>query len=250
MGYIYLLTNKITNKKYIGQTMCKDINSRWNTYKKLIKCSIGRYLYNAFIKYGISNFKFQIVCICFDQDCNKYEEEYIEYYNTIVPNGYNLQSGGNNRIQHPESIQKRIISMRNSPKYEEYKKNLSIRMMGDKNKNFGKQMSDEQKKKISEIRKIKYNKLTDEQKKKISDGLKKYYSNNKSKISKKVEKYSLSNELLGVYDSLSEASRSVENGYHTNISKCCSDKYPEYKTYKGFKWKFYFANTFSVPGED
>jgi len=241
MGYIYLLTNKINNKKYVGQTVSKNITSRWNTYKKLIKCSIGRYLYNALIKYGLENFKFQIICICFDEDCNNYEQYYIKHYNTIVPNGYNLQSGGNFSKQHPESIQKRITTMRNSPKYEEYKKNISARLIGDKNPNFGKKMSEEQKKKMSEARKNRQNKeCSDELKKKISDGLKRYYSNTNttSSLCKKIGKYSLNDELIETYPSLSAAARSVENGSYLNIGRCCSDKYVHYKTYKGFKWKY------------
>ena len=83
MGYIYLITNSINNKQYIGQSISIDINTRWKQYKKLDKSSIGRVLYNAFIKYGINNFKFQIICICFDNDCNNFEKEYIKIYNTI-----------------------------------------------------------------------------------------------------------------------------------------------------------------------
>ena len=52
------------------------------------------YLKRAFEKYGIENFKFRIICICFDDDLNKYEIEYIKKYDTIVPNGYNLSEGG------------------------------------------------------------------------------------------------------------------------------------------------------------
>lgn len=196
---------------------------------------------NALIKHGLENFKFQIICICFDEDCNNYEQYYIKHYNTIVPNGYNLQSGGNFSKQHPESIQKRITTMRNSPKYEEYKKSISARLKGDKNPNFGKKMSEEQKKKISESRKNRQNKeCLDELKKKISDGLKRYYSNtnNKSKLCKKVGKYSLNDELIETYPSLSAAARTLENGSHLSIGRCCSDKYVHYKTYKGFKWKY------------
>ena len=55
MGYIYILTNKINSKKYVGQTIQNDINMRWKQYKKIDKNSIGRCLYNAIIKYGIKN---------------------------------------------------------------------------------------------------------------------------------------------------------------------------------------------------
>ena len=236
MGYIYLLTNTINNKQYVGQTMAKNITKRWNTYRKLVQCSIGRYLYNAFLKHGVDSFKFQIICICFDEDCNKYEEYYIKKFNTIVPNGYNLQSGGNNRRQHPESILKKTMTIRNSPNYEQYKKNISIRLTGKGNPNFGKKMSDEQKKKISESKKN--NKTSESTKQKISESLKKHFSGNTSKLSKRVDKYSLNDEYLETYNSISEAIRSLGGGYATTISRCCSDKFPHCKTHRGFKWKF------------
>jgi group I intron endonuclease len=71
MGYIYMITNIINNKKYIGQTLEKDINERWKSHlKKQNNC---RYFKHALDKYGKDNFKFKIICICFDKDCDKYE---------------------------------------------------------------------------------------------------------------------------------------------------------------------------------
>ena len=51
-------------------------------------------------------FKFQIICICFDEDCNKYEKEYITKFKSIYPNGYNLKEGGKNSHHHPDTIKK------------------------------------------------------------------------------------------------------------------------------------------------
>ena len=59
--------------------------------------TVGKILFNAYNKYGTTNFKYKIICICFDEDTNKFEEEYIMKYNTIYPNGYNLMPGGNNK---------------------------------------------------------------------------------------------------------------------------------------------------------
>ena len=45
-----------------------DINKRWNKHKQVNKSFIGTCLFNAYKKYGIDNFKFKILCICFDED--------------------------------------------------------------------------------------------------------------------------------------------------------------------------------------
>ena len=104
MGYIYIITNKIDGKKYIGQTIEKDINERWKGHFK--KSSNCRYLKNALDKYGKDNFHFSIICICFDNECDKYENEYMKKYNTIVPNGYNLREAGNNGNHNQETKNK------------------------------------------------------------------------------------------------------------------------------------------------
>jgi hypothetical protein len=52
-------------------------------------------LINSSKKYGIESFKFNIIIICFDEDLDKHEKYYILKYNTLYPNGYNMQDGGN-----------------------------------------------------------------------------------------------------------------------------------------------------------
>ncbi len=133
MGYIYLVTNKLNGQKYIGQTLQNDINKRWASHKNLQNKTVGNILYNAYKKYGLNNFEYKIICICFNDDTNKYEEEYIKKYNTIYPNGYNLLPGGNNR------------------KHNEYtKKLISENLKGLKNPNFGVKKTPEQIKQMSE----------------------------------------------------------------------------------------------------
>ena len=94
MGYVYLITNTINGKRYVGQSQQIDIKRRWNKHKNISKTGLGKVLRDAYEEYGIDNFKFQIICICFNEDCDKYEEEYIIKFNTIVPNGYNITNGG------------------------------------------------------------------------------------------------------------------------------------------------------------
>ena len=238
MGYIYLITNTINNHKYIGQTISYDINKRWNNYKKLNKNSIGYYFYNALIKYKLENFKFQIICICFDNDCNKFEEYYINYYNTIVPNGYNLRSGGLNSKQHPETIEKRRISNLGKKRTEDkiYR--------SERHHMFGKTISDEQKLKLSisftlERKNIQSKIMKERWKNKLIIKETINYSGlilGYEKIKKKVEQYSIDLVLIKSYESIQEAA--IQNGYcRSTIGKCCNNS-PHYKTHKGYIWKF------------
>ena len=95
MGYIYKIRNIITNKCYIGETKKSNPLLRWNEHKSKIQKGIGcPALQDAVKKYGVENFTFVILIICFDEDRYKYEMEYIKKYNTMAPNGYNLTPGG------------------------------------------------------------------------------------------------------------------------------------------------------------
>jgi group I intron endonuclease len=241
MGYIYLITNKINGKKYVGQTQQEDIKDRWRMHKK-ITC-IGHCLENAYKKYGLENFKFQIICICFDSDCNLYEEYYIKKYNSIAPNGYNLKPGGDNRKHHPDTIKKMSESLKGrklSEITEETKKKLSEALKGDKNPNFGKKMSEEQKQKMSETRKklitegkIKYKKgieLTEKQLKGLQMGWG-LISNTRL-----VGKYNHEHILLATYESIESAGR-IEKINSSTIGKVCRDN-THHKTAGGYIWKF------------
>jgi len=234
MGYIYLLINKTNNKKYIGQTVCDDINTRWKQYKSMDKSSIGRCLYNSFQKYGINNFKFKIICVCFNEDCNKFEKEYIKKYNTISPNGYNLMEGGNNSKHHPDTIELIRASLKGritSPITDEIRKKISESLKGDKNPNYGKKMSEEQKDKISNTLKNKKRYTITE---KQLEGLAKGRLNNRNK--RKVAKFDNNNNLLEKYNSVSEASK-LTNISRQTISKVCNNII-SYKKAGGFIWKF------------
>jgi group I intron endonuclease len=95
MGYIYKITNIITKKCYIGETKKSNPYLRWNEHKRKIEQGIGcPALQDAVKKYGIDNFKFEVLIICFDEDRYKIEMEYIKKFNSISPNGYNLTIGG------------------------------------------------------------------------------------------------------------------------------------------------------------
>ena len=89
--YIYLITNLINNKKYVGQTT--DFTRRITSHKSQDKQLIDKKIK----EYGIQNFTFQIIDENDDpQIINQLEKDYIQKYNSLIPNGYNIHTGGRN----------------------------------------------------------------------------------------------------------------------------------------------------------
>lgn len=93
-GIVYKITNKLTNFKYIGQTI-HSLNHRWNEHKNNAKRGMDTYFYKAIRKYGIENFIIeQIAEANSKQELNALEIKYIQEYNSLAPNGYNISTGG------------------------------------------------------------------------------------------------------------------------------------------------------------
>ena len=101
MGHIYCFTNKINNKKYIGQTI-NDDNARYNQHMFSAKhehdSQYNSPFHRAIRKWGIENFNYKILAHDINdiELLNLLEEYYIDLYSSQVPNGYNVESGGKN----------------------------------------------------------------------------------------------------------------------------------------------------------
>lgn len=240
MGYIYKITNKVNGKCYIGETKKDEPTKRWKQHINTISRGVGcPALGSAVKKYGIENFEFKVLIICFDEDRFIYEKEYIKKYNTYGENGYNMTYGGEGGgfigKKHSEET-KKLIKERNSGKNHpqfgikkspEEVKRMSERMKGEKNPNFGKKYTKE------ELEKRKRNYETKpEIKQKISKSLVEFYKTKKGSC-KTVEQYDLDGNLLNTYYSISEAARSI-NISTSVLSRTCN--HPTY-TAGGFKWK-------------
>ena len=207
MGYIYKITNKITKLSYIGQTIL-DLEDRWRRHCS--QRSNCRYLKLAINKYGIESFEFKLVCICFDNDLNKYECFYMNKYNTLVPNGYNLREGGNNGRHNDETKRKISEALKNRTDIVRSKSQL------------GKPHTEEVKRKISQS--LMGRKISSEIKDKM----------NKTKIKHNVFKIDKeTGEVLEIFNGYAEAANNA------GINKCaiwkvCNGKT---KTTHGFIWK-------------
>ena len=95
-GYIYKITNLINQKAYIGKTV-NSISERWKEHKRDCKRFSDRPLYRAFNKYGIDNFKVELVEEVDIKDLSEREIYWIGYYHTYTE-GYNATLGGDGKI--------------------------------------------------------------------------------------------------------------------------------------------------------
>lgn len=145
---IYIITNLINNKKYVGQT--KNYRKRFREHKGTYNdCPISK----AIKKYGVNNFSFEVIYQTLDVDHVDFLECYfIKHHNSFVDDGhgYNLtRGGGTNKVVSGETRRKiseagvgRIISEETKQKManakigkiftEEHKLNISIATRGIK----------------------------------------------------------------------------------------------------------------------
>ena len=112
MFVVYKITNNINNMAYIGSSI--RVAKRWQEHKN---CSQNpnnpKYnypLYQAFRDFGINNFTFEIIADDFENihDMEEYEQQMIDNYNTLKPNGYNQTRATHSNNILSENCQKYI----------------------------------------------------------------------------------------------------------------------------------------------
>ena len=128
---VYMHTNKINNKKYIGITMVSP-EKRWNNgngYKKQL-------FYNAIKKYGWDNFEHEIVlCNLTKEEAEMLEIEMIKYYKvTDRKFGYNQDCGGNSTGGRPDYIKENISKTMKNRKINNSANNPMFGKCGELNK--------------------------------------------------------------------------------------------------------------------
>jgi len=149
-GVIYLITNTVNGKKYVGQTTQNGgFNER---YKGNLANTHNEHLKRAINFYGIDKFnitkEFDIAMN--QKKLDELEDYYICTFDCIA-NGYNKRRGGNNR-KLSEETKKKIsknhanITGKNNPMY-------GIHKYGEENPFYGKHHTIEAKKKIGQANK-------------------------------------------------------------------------------------------------
>ncbi len=160
---IYKVENKINYKAYVGQTIGNLDKRRIGHMSRVCKgCNFP--FHNAIRKYGKGNFDWEIIDECSNIDeLNIREKYWIKELNTLVPNGYNLQTGGNNSLAHEETRKKQSEvkkGKKRGPHTREHRERLS-------KSHKGKTLSKEHRRNISKSREGK--KHTEEMKAKKSE---------------------------------------------------------------------------------
>ena len=183
---IYRIWNKLTNEHYIGLTT-KTLNRR-------IKQHINNKYNNSHIdssiqKHGIEQFNYEILKdgITDIEELNKWEIWYIEFYDSYN-NGYNLTLGGGGKVgfNHSEETKQKMreakqnISDETRKKISEANKGKTSWNKGKTSWNKGKTLSENHKRKISDVHMgIKH---TEESKQKISEANKDKIVSEETKI--------------------------------------------------------------------
>ena len=111
MGYIYKITNSVNRKVYIGKTTT-SIEQRWKEHTKEATRD-RKYkskLYDAMNKYGIDNFKIEVVEECDNALLDERECYWIRKFKT-QRNGYNITNGGDGHNVISDEEKKIILSL-------------------------------------------------------------------------------------------------------------------------------------------
>ena len=139
-GYIYKITNLVTNKIYIGRTV-KTIEQRFSEHCRVAfndKIKKKLKIQNSIRKYGIDNFKLELLEACESKDTyDAREQYYINLYDARNPQiGYNVHEGGEGGITYvgkkiaSENQLKSLEAGRHLPASEKQKQQLKERRTG------------------------------------------------------------------------------------------------------------------------
>ncbi len=144
-GVIYKITNLINGKIYVGQTK-RSLKKRIREHC-ISKNTNG--IEGAIKKYGIDNFKVEVIEECPVEMLNEREIFWIKELNSKAPNGYNLTDGGEGLKNPTKETCDRIsanhadVSGKNNPNYGKHhskktRDKISASKQGEKNPNYGK----------------------------------------------------------------------------------------------------------------
>lgn len=235
---VYEHVNKINGKRYIGQTIERDVQTRWKYGNGYVG---SPYFNNSIKKYGWNNFEHNIIATDLSVDeANKMEYELIEKYQTTDTRfGYNIMPGGRNSPM-PEEIRRKISESKMGHFVsDETKRKISKNhadMSGKNNPRYGVHLSEETKAKIRANNKSWMRKgipRSEETKKKMRENHADFSGANHPQA-RAVVQLDLDGNYIRTFATVKEAAESIgQKG--PNIIICC--KYHN-RTAGGYKWRY------------
>lgn len=222
---IYKFENKINGMAYIGQAI--DLKERYKKHCKNINDkSHNEDFYIALREFGLLNFDYSILEEFdeFNQDrLNELESYYIEKYNTIKPNGYNMVPGGTNGAGLAKGKQVQQYDLKGNFIAEYPSAHQAGHATGINYSSICACCRNE----ITHTKQYQWKYVYD--RKLITD-----ISNNIKILDRKILQYSLDKKLLQIYDTMEEASKKT-NTSKSLISRACNHLA---NTGNGFLWRF------------
>lgn len=115
MTKIYLITNLINGKQYVGKTK-HSLQHRFAQH-----CNNDHYkthLHYAIKKYGKENFKIELICTCRD-DCWKEQEQYYikKFHTHHSEGGYNITWGGDSNPMDDDYVKSKHRKLMSTPEH-------------------------------------------------------------------------------------------------------------------------------------
>lgn len=204
-NYVYKISNLVNGKIYIGKHSTDNLDDNY--------MGSGHRLHLAYAKYGLENFKKEVIDYYTSEvELNQGEIYWIAKFNSTNPEiGYNLTYGGDGVIPTEEVKRKISEALKGRQLSEEHKQNLK----GKPSPKKGSHLTEEHKQKISEVNRGEnngmYNKRhSEESKQKISEAKKGKESWNKGK-----------HWSVETRRKISEAKKGKSNGW---IGKCHTEE--------------------------
>lgn len=237
--YIYCITNKLNNMKYVGKCV-RSVSESTKYYGS------GIHITASISKHGIDNFTKEILedCIIDKTYLAEREKYWIKELNTKSPNGYNLTDGGDGCQGMTEETKEKIRQKNklfvgeNSSRYG--KKNTEEHNEAIKKWNTGKNVSIETREKIrqNQIGKprpkevMKKTRQTNIGRKHSEEWTRKVRENQPHAL--KISQFTKDGKFIADYPSAIEAYR-VTGVNNTSISNCCKGRS---KSAGGYIWRF------------
>ena len=131
---IYCVTNKLNNRKYIGQTT--NYRKRISAYRSLNIDKLGRMkIYDEIISVGKNNFSINIIKRCEPRNLTVLEDYYIKKYNSYNPLfGYNIRrkNKGTNTLIRRNNLSKSHIGLKHNNTTKKSKSNTILAFKDNK----------------------------------------------------------------------------------------------------------------------